>query len=574
MIKSQIKQIITDGIKKTFPKIKEMHSFSVEIPQNNKFGDYSTNVAMVLAKELKQNPMDVAEKIVILLNGCIVEQRKTKNEKLKTTTKNSKLNKISTNNLAMKQFSNILCVKPGFINFYLSPEYLQSQVKNILKLDNKFGKSDFGKDKKIDIEFISANPTGPLTVGNSRGGVIGDVLANVYNSFNWQVTREYYFNDAGGQIDVLGHSIIGDEESQYQGEYINELRKKIKSKSYQEAGIEAAKIMIEEIKQSAKNMGIKFDIWFKEGENLRDKGKVKEIIDWMLEKNLAYKKDEAIWFRSTDFGDDKDRVIVRSNGEPTYFGVDCAYHKNKFIERKFDKCINIWGADHHGDLSRMKGFVKALGFNDKFDIIVHQFVRVMKDGKEVRMSKRAGNFVLVDDVLKEIGKDAYRFFMLSYPANTHMNFDLSLAIERSQKNPVYYVQYAYARIASILSKSQTSNIKSQINSKSEIPNSKLNHKSKIINLKLLNLGYELDLIKTLIKLPELIEEIAGDYQVYRLTHYAREIADKFHTFYENCKVIDDENPNVTQARLALCQATKIVLKNTFDLMGISAPEKM
>ena len=571
-MKNKIKQIIKNVFKDDFLGINEIPDFNVGYSQSEKFGDYSTNLAMILAKQLNKNPMEIAESIVKLLNshGVILkvnpEESRDHSYKLRMTTN--------------KLFNKIEVVKPGFINFYLSLEYLQNKVSEILDQSDKYGRSELEKDKKIDIEFISANPTGPLTVGNSRGGVIGDVLANVYDSNGWQITREYYFNDAGGQIDVLGHSIVGDEESQYQGEYIDELRKKVKSKNYSEAGVDAAKIMIEEIKLSAENMGIKFDVWFKEGENLRDKGKVKEIIDWMLDKKLAYKKDDAVWFKSTDFGDDKDRVIVRSNGEPTYFGVDCAYHKNKFIERKFDKCINIWGADHHGDLSRMKGFIKALGFEDKFDIIVHQFVRVLKDGKEVRMSKRAGNFVLVDDVLKEIGKDAYRFFMLSYPANTHMNFDLSLAIERSQKNPVYYVQYAFARISSILAKSQIPNPKSQINFKLEIQNLKSNKlqathstSSGLASYKL-NSSYELDLIKTLIKLPELVEEIVGDYQVHRLTHYAREIADKFHAFYENCKVIDNENIEITNARLALCQATKIVLKNTLSLMGISTPEKM
>lgn len=536
MVKNLIKQIIKEAIKKTFPKIKEMPDFSIEIPTNEKFGDYSTNVAMILAKELKQSPIEIAETMVT---------------------------KLQSDKVTKQYVNRVELAKPGFINFYLLTDFLQSQIDKIIILSDNYGKSNIGKDKKIDIEFISANPTGPLTVGNSRGGVIGDVLANIYNLTSWQVTREYYFNDAGGQIDELGHSVIGDDQSVYQGEYVKELRSKVKDKDFHLAGINAAKIMIKEIKQSAEKMGIKFDVWFKEGENLRDKGKVQEIIDWMLKNNLAYKKDEAIWFKSTDFGDDKDRVIVRSNGEPTYFGVDCAYHNNKFLERKFDKCINIWGADHHGDLLRMKGFVKALGFDDKFEIIVHQFVRVLKDGKEVRMSKRAGNFVLVDDVIKEIGVDAYRFFMLSYPANTHMNFDLNLAIERSQKNPVYYVQYAYARISSILA-----------NSKLKTKNEKPNLKSKILSLKLLNIGYELDLVKTLIKLPELVEEIAGDYQVHRLTQYAREVADKFHAFYENCKVIDEENIEVTQARLALCKATQIVLKNTLNLMGINAPEKM
>ena len=383
-------------------------------------------------------------------------------------------------------------------------------------------------------------------------------MANVFLSSGWHVTKEYYFNDAGGQIDILGHSILKDDQAQYKGEYVDELAKKIQTQDYKEAGKKAAVIIIDEIKKTVEKMGIKFDVWFAEGKDLRDKGKVEEIIDWLKKGDLIYLKDEAWWFKATKFGDDKDRVVIKSSKEPTYFGLDCAYHKNKFIDRKFDRVINIWGADHHGDVARVKGFVKALGYEDKFNIILHQFVRVMVDGKEVRMSKRAGNFITVDDLLKEVSKDAYRFFMLTYDINSHLNFDLNLAKERSQKNPVFYVQYANARIHSILKKIQSSKQKIQIKDK---------------ELTLLEHSAEIKLMKQLIKFPEIVAETAEDFQVQKLPTYAIELANSFHHFYEKCPIIKSDEKTKND-RIALIKATQTVLKNVLDLMGVSAPEKM
>ncbi len=302
-------------------------------------------------------------------------------------------------------------------------------------------------------------------------------------------------------------------------------------------------------------MGIAFDVWTAEGSDLREKGKVEKVIDWLKKNNLTYEKEGALWFKSTQFGDDKDRVLIRSNGEPTYFAVDCAYHKNKFIERKFNKAIDIWGADHYGDIARVKGFVKALGFEDKFDILIHQFVRIVKDGKEVRMSKRTGNYVPVDDLLNEVGKDVYRFFMLTYALTSHLTFDLALAKTQSNKNPVYYIQYAHARICSILKKADT------------------NYKLQTTNYKLLEHSTELKLIGQLIRLPEIVEDTAQDFQIQRLPQYAVDLATTFHQFYRDCKILS-EVEGLREDRLALAMATKIVLKNTLSLMGISAPEKM
>lgn len=522
-MKQAIKKIVSQSVAQAFPNI-EMPDFSVE-EADDKFGDYATNAAMILAKRTGDSPQNVAQKIIANIVGEEI---------------------IKSAEVA----------GPGFINFKISIPYLNSKIAEIIEAGAKFAQNDLGKDLKVNIEFISANPTGPLTVGNSRGGVIGDVLANVFTANGAQVVREYYFNDAGGQIDVLGHSILKDDLAQYRGDYIDKLHADLDDGDYRVIGRKAAQIIISEIKTTTQKMGINFDVWFAEDKDLRKVGKVDDIVKWLKDKGLAYEKDGALWFRATKFGDDKDRVLIRSSGEPTYFALDCAYHKNKLMERKFDRVIDIWGADHHGDVARIKGFAEALGCVDKFEIIMHQFVRIVAGGKEVRMSKRAGNYITVDDLLAEVGKDVYRFFMLGYAADTHLTFDLDLAKERSQKNPVYYVQYAYARIASILRKSQILNPKSQTNSQ------------------LLNNPEELELIKKLIGLPDLIEEIVGDYQVQKLPFYAVKLADAFHRFYENCPVLQAENDELKAARLKLLKATQIVLKNTLALMGISAPEKM
>ena len=500
-MKDQIHTIIFAAIKKAYPNV-EMPVFKIE-PTDGKFGDYSANAAMILAKVVNEKPVDVAAKIIKAIN--------------------------ETDN---QIFESVEVAGPGFINFKMATSCFQKEVANIIEAGDKYGSSDLGKDLKVNVEFISGNPTGPLTIGNSRGGVIGDVLSNVLVKTNYNVTREYYFNDAGGQIDILGHSIIGDSEAQYRGDYIDDLRKRISGSDPRAVGKEAAQILIERIKKTAEEMGIKFDVWFAEGRDLREKGKVDEVLHWIDEKGLSYNSEGALWFRSTLFGDDKDRVLVRSNGEPTYFCVDCAYHWNKFVDRKFDRAINIWGADHHGDVPRVRGFVAALGYDDKFEIILHQFVRVVIDGKEVRMSKRTGTYVLVEDLLKEVGADVYRFFMLAYAPASHLNFDLALAKERSDKNPVYYVQYAHARINSILAKSADGHFEASAEK----------------SLALLNEEAEISLIKQLIKLPELVEEIAGDYQVQKLTFYARELANAFHHFYEKCPVINSGSTNVTAAR--------------------------
>jgi len=524
MLKQEIKKIIEKAIGN------KAIEFLVEVPADKEHGDYSSNVALLLATRLRQGsgeakktPQDIAKEI------------KEDIEK-----QNSGL------------FSKVEIAGPGFINFFVSENYLRNQLQIILKEKSKYGNLKIGNNKKINVEFVSANPTGPLTLGNGRGGFGGDVLANVLEKSGYKVSREYYVNDTGNQINKLGHSVLHDAEAVYKGEYVNELQKKVKGKNPQEVGEKASKIILEKmIKPSVKKMGIKFDIWFSEKDLYKNK-EVDKAIEELTKKGFTYESEGAVWFKSKDLGDDKDRVLIRADGIKTYFASDIAYFKNKF-NRKFDRLVIFLGADHYGYVPRLKAASSALGFDkNDIDAIVMQLVRLFEKGKEVRMSKRTGIYVTIDELIDEVGLDASRFFFLTVSPNTHLNFNLDLAKEKSQKNPVFKVQYAHARICSILKKSKKSGIK---------------------NLQLLKESSELELIKQLIRLPEITEDVSKDCQVQRLPKYATNLSDSFHKFYEKCKVISDDK-QLTSARLSLVLATKIVLQNTLNLMGVSAPEKM
>jgi arginyl-tRNA synthetase len=500
---------------------------------DNRFGDYATNWALKQAKKDGQNPLDLAQETA---------------------------QKIGTE-LDGKIFDKIEAVKPGFINFILAPDFLRQQINEILAAGEKYGESAQGgptSGGKISIDFVSANPTGPVHVGNARGGPMGDVLGNVLKYAGYKVSKEYYVNDAGHQVEVLGHSILGDEEAQYNGEYIENLRQRIKSKEVRSAGEAGVKIILAEIiKPSMEKFGIEFDNWLSE-KDLLASGQVDEVMKLLKERGVIYEQDGAWWFKASEFGDEADRVIVKSGGDKTYFGSDIAGHKQR-LDEGADKLIDIWGADHHGAVRRIKGALTALGYENKLEIILTQFVRVMKNGEEMKMSKRAGTYISIDDLIDEVGKDATRFFFLTRSPDTHMDFDLDLAKEQSEKNPVYYVQYAHARICAILRKAEGGS-----SSLGEVGR----------DLTPLTNPAELALIKQLIRLPEVIEDTAQDYQVHRLPQYALDLVRQFHKFYEECRVIDEKNQDLTKARLVLCEATKIVLKNVLDLMGIGAPEKM
>lgn len=529
-MKNEIKKLLEKAILGFLKELKadlEVPEIVLEYPKDERFGDWTTNVAMVLGKNLRKNPIEVAEGLVAAIG---------KND----------------------SFSKIEAVRPGYINFYLAPKYFQDKVAEINEKENKFGDSKIGKGVKVNNEFISANPTGPLTVGNGRGGFYGDVITNVLRKAGYDVTNEFYVNDAGGQVEKLGHSVLKDAEAVYSGEYIDELNAKYAGLGdVWEVGKKSAVEVLEKIvrKTVTEKMKIVFDEWMSE-QKLKDQKYDERAIKMLGVKNLTYVSEGATWLKTTEFGDDKDRVIVKSDGKNAYLAGDCGYALNK-LERGFGKWIMGLGADHHGYVSRLKAVALALGFKGDFKIVISQLVMIMKDGKEVRMSKRAGNVVLIDELISEVGLDVARFFFLMYSPDTHMNFDLGLAKEQSQKNPVFYVQYAHARICSILGKAKSEKLKVQS-----------------VNLGLLTHEKEISLIRELDKFPGLVEELAESYEVHKLPHYALKIADKFHSFYAQCQVIDESDPELTSTRLTLVNAVRIVLAETLRLIGVSAPEKM
>ena len=522
----------------------------IDYPKSEQFGDYSCNIAMVLAKKVGKSPMEIAEQIAELLNGYVAEGAPSSGPM-------GHLLPEGEGELS-KTFKKIEVAAPGYLNFYLSKKYLQDLVLKIATEKNNFGNSKIGDGIKVNNEFISANPTGPLTVGNGRGGFYGDSLSKILRKAGFAVTNEYYVNDAGGQVLKLGHSVLKDEEATYAGEYIDELNAKYASLGdVFEVGKKSAKEILENIikKTASEKMHISFDVWMSE-QRLNDEGYDQRAIETLKQKGLTYEAEEAVWLKTSQFGDDKDRVLIKKDGKNAYIAGDCGYMLSK-MERGFDRILISLGADHHGYVSRLTAVAKALGFAGQFKVSISQLVRITKDGKEVRMSKRAGNVVYMDELIEEIGHDVTRFFFLLYSPDTHMNFDLELAKEHSAKNPVFYVQYAHARICSILGKIQDTRYK--------IQNADL---ALQVNEK------ELSLIKELNNFPQLVEIVAETYEVNKLAHYAIKLADKFHSFYGACKVIDEQNPELSGARLALINAVRIVLAQTLDLIGVEAPEKM
>lgn len=497
-------------------------------PREEKYGDWSTNIALQIGNEAGVTPMEAGKKLVKILNKKIVQT----------------------------QIQKVTLVSPGFINFYMAPAYFLNGLAEILKDKEQYGASTIDRPQKIHLDFISANPTGPLTLGNARGGFFGDVLGNILAFAGNEIHKEYYINDTGKQIEVLGHSVLGNAQAVYKGDYIDALHKRNKLTEPLAVGEWAADvIMAEYIRQTIERMGVCFDTWFSE-RKLHQTGKVQEILEALRKKKLIYKKEGALWFKSSRLGDVKDRVFLKKDGTPTYFAVDAAYHKDKLFYRHFDQAIDIWGADHHGDVARLRAAAEALGFKSKLVIILVQFVRLIEKGKVVRMSKRRGVYITVDELLDEIPLDVARFFFLMYEPNTHMDFDLNLARDTSEKNPVYYIQYAHARICNILKKAQ---IKVS------------DHKMETLSS--LQHPLEFDLMRELVQFPEIIQNIAQDYEVHQLPYYALGLAEKFHKFYKECRVIG-EKQDLSRGRLALVKATQIVLKNVLSLMGISAPEKM
>lgn len=526
-MKNRLIKILEDLVTEKFPSFSFAKNWiEVTVPADD-FGDYSTNLAFKLARKLKQKPFQLAEEI------------------------KKELDKI---NEKQKLFEKIELAGPGFLNFYFIFSVRAEILEKILKEKNQFGSAEWGKGRKIHLDFVSANPTGPIHLGNSRGGPLGDVLANILQKVGFEVFREYYVNDFGNQIKILGHSILKDEKAQYKGDYIDNLQKEIKETEPFKAGRKGAEIILQKLIQpTLEKMGIIFDRYFLES-SLHQMGAVEAVFKKLTEKNFLYEKEGALWFRASKFGDEKDRVVKKTTGEITYFGGDIVYHYDKLKERNFDLAIDIWGADHHGDVARVKGAMEALGLKNRVEIILTQNLTVLKNGQEFKMSKRKGQYICLDDLVEEVGRDAVRFIFLSYSADSPMIFNIDLAKEKSNKNPVYYVQYASARMAGILAKTQ-----------------ELNEKD--ADFSLLNNQKEKELIKHLMNFPDLILEIAQTKEVHRLTHYAIRLADKFHSFYQECRILNEEK-NLASARRELVKASKIVLTETLRILGVTAPEKM
>jgi len=526
--------------------------FVIEVPNNPEFGDYSTNAAMILAKENRTQPKKLAEKLV------------------KELTK-------------QKSFKKVEIAGPGFINFVIAPAQYFEMLWQIHKEEMDFGTSDYGQMERIILEFVSANPTGPLNIVSARAAAFGDTLYRVMKKVGYDPVSEFYINDAGNQVDILAESVElrlrelhGERMEEfpyeaYHGEYVRHLAQKLNSQEGVRIFMMPEKERMEHLKDYALNeilemqksslekFGVTFESWVSE-KTLRMEGVVEEVLSYLAEADCTYEKEDAIWFCSTKFGDDKDRVLMKSDGSITYFVPDLAYHLTK-LQRGFTKLIDVFGPDHHGYVPRLKAAFKALKYDDSMlEVIFLQQVNLFDSGERVKMSKRAGVIVTMDDLLSVVEKDAARYFFIARKANAHLNFDLDLAMKKNNENPVYYCQYAHARICSILKKAKRDKV---------LPKTwKKDHVQK------LSKAGELALMKKMSELPELLSGIAEQREPYRLTVYVEELAGMFHRYYSKYQIVSPKHKDLSQARLLLINSVKTVLAICFDLMGISAPEKM
>ncbi|MGN0610950.1 MAG: arginine--tRNA ligase [Ruminiclostridium sp.] len=577
LAKQQVKETVMNALGRLVAEGKieavPLPAFNVERPADVSHGDFSCNAAMASAKALKSNPRAIGQMIAdaAILDGTAFEK--------------------------------IEVAGPGFLNFFISPTWFNETVGEVISSGSDYGKTELGKGKRVLVEFVSANPTGPMHIGNARGGALGDSLSSVLQYAGYEVEREFYVNDAGNQIEKFGKSLsirylqiadknnadiiasFGDDvcagifadeehfpmpEDVYKGVDIIEHAYnfyKMHKDSFVDTDEETRKsalveyalpLNIDGLERDLKKYRIVYDTWFRES-TLHASGAVKQIVDMLTEKGQTYEKDGAIWFKASDFGDDQDRVLVRANGIPTYFVPDIAYHYNKLVTRGFDKAVDILGADHHGYIARMKAALTALGVDaNKLDIVIMQMVMLVRNGETVKLSKRSGKAITLSTLLDEVPIDAARFFFNLRDPNTHLEFDLELAIEESSSNPVFYVQYAHARICSILRRMEEEGTGYR-----NIPVSELNYSHPA----------ELALIRHIAALPDCINEAAKDYNPSKITKYLCDLAQLFHKFYDNCKIKGEED-NTLQSRLSLCVATKTVFKNLLDLLKVDAPEKM
>ena len=575
LIKKCIQDLISKGILIEMPP-----NVRLDHTKDNSHGDYATNIALMLSKQAKMNPVDLAKIIVDQLE------------------ESSFINKIEI-------------AGPGFINFFISDESSSSVVSEIIDQGPLYGSSEIGQGKKVLLEYVSANPTGPLHVGHGRGAAYGATISNLLRAVGFKVDNEYYVNDAGRQMDILAVSIYlrylslcGENlrfpDNGYQGQYIKDIAQVIYdssgeefykkldlifanvSKDGSEGGdkeshidglIENSKSILGDsfraifqvgiesilggIKSDLSEFGVVFEKWFSE-QSLIDTGLSESCISKLKESEKVYEKDGALWFKTTNYGDEKDRVVVRDNGNHTYFASDIAYHFDKF-ERGYDKIINVWGADHHGYISRVKASIDALGHSpDKLEILLVQFANLYRGGSKVQMSTRSGSFVTLEDLRKEVGNDAARFFYILRKSEQHMDFDLDLAKSKTNENPVYYIQYAHARICSVFRQANEKEM--------EVDHSQA-------NLSLLTEGIEKNIIKELSRYKSVLESSAIQYEPHQLAYYLRDLSTHFHSYYNACKFIV-EDKHLTQARLSLIHATRQILINGLSILGVSAPESM
>jgi arginyl-tRNA synthetase len=519
----------------------------IERPARPEHGDYATNLPLRLARSARANPLDIARMLAerIELGDALASAE---------------------------------VAPPGFINFRLSGVWLASQVDAIVAAGASFGDVALGAGKKVQVEFVSANPTGPLTAGNGRGAAIGSVLAAVLEAAGHDVEREYLVNDAGTQTEVFGRTLLARYQQLfgrdveipadgYPGDYMVEIARTVKER-FGDRWVDAAEPppemvlagvdeVVRSIEEDLGKLGVRYDVWYRERWVYERDNVYATAMDLLREKGFLVEKEGAVWFASSELGEDKDNVVIRSTGRPTYFASDIAYHYDKFLRRRFDQVVNVWGADHQGHVSRMKAAVEALGVDPaRLHILIYQLVSFRRGDELVRLSKRAGNIVLIRDVVAEVGADAARFFFLSRSADSQMEFDLELAKRQSAENPVYYVQYAHARIAGILA-----NAAERIASFDDADVSLLTHAA------------ELELIKRMLQLPELVHLMATQLEPHHLPHYAIELATSFHQFYTECRVLSDDVA-LSKARLKLCLAAKTALARALVLMGMNAPERM
>ena len=554
-MKTAIKIIIHDALENArqagelelspFPEI------VVEKPKDEKMGDFSTNVAMTLARSERKNPKVIAESVARYL-------------------------KNGSNDLSQVEIAG-----PGFINLKMSNEFFLQRLRSAVKQGGDFGQTDVGQGTKVMIEFVSANPTGPLHVGHGRGAAVGDALGRILKKAGYDLSTEYYINDVGNQMNFLGRStwlryrellgeVIEFPADHYRGEYIKDIANEIieqKRDEFLNLPEEecipffrkyATDNILQGIQKDLAEFRVTFDNWFSE-QSLYDDNSVEKAIEWLKGKGHIYEKDGAVWLKSSAFNDDKDRVLVKKTGEKTYFCSDIAYHQNK-INRGFKKIINLMGADHHGYVPRMEAVLQAMGYDNKiFKILLIQFVSLLRAGEKISMSTRAGEFETLRDVVSEVGVDVARYYFLMRSSDTHLEFDLELAKKENSENPVFYIQYAHARICSIFRTAEEKGV--------------VWDRSNEVDLSLLVEEEEFGIIRAVLAFPEIVEKSARALEVHRISHYLLDMVSRFHGYYSRHRVISDDKA-LTLARLSLLDAIRITIRNGFELMGISSPEKM